>query len=120
MNTNYYQKKLEEERITLERELGGIARINPQNPNDWEPIPTPGDDTNQDPDPNVAADAVEDFQNKSAVEVELESRLRSVEVALKQIEEGGFGICGSCGENIEEDRLEANPAATTCKEHMNP
>jgi RNA polymerase-binding transcription factor DksA len=36
-----------------------------------------------------------------------------------QIEKGAYGTCKICGEKIEEDRLEANPAAQTCKLHMN-
>ncbi|MCA9353454.1 TraR/DksA C4-type zinc finger protein [Candidatus Nomurabacteria bacterium] len=43
----------------------------------------------------------------------------SVEGALKRIENGTYGTCSVCGEKIEEDRLGANPAADTCKAHMN-
>jgi RNA polymerase-binding transcription factor DksA len=35
------------------------------------------------------------------------------------MEEGKYGICKVCGEEIEEARLEANPAAETCKAHLN-
>jgi DnaK suppressor protein len=34
--------------------------------------------------------------------------------ALDRIEEGTFGICESCGEEIGEKRLEARPVTTQC------
>lgn len=105
--------------MLLEEELQKLGRINPENPNDWQPTPEEGDGTNQDPDPNVVADAVESFESRSAVEVELENRLILVKGALEKIEKGEFGSCATCGAEIEEDRLGANPAAETCKEHMN-
>lgn len=117
-NTKYFQKKLEEERIALEDQLKELGRINPQNPDDWEPTPEKGDTTNQDPDKNVVADAVEDFESRSAVEVVLENRLRLANDALERIEDGTYGVCKVCGKDIEEERLEANPAANTCKAHV--
>ncbi len=48
----------------------------------------------------------------------LENRWNEVRAALKKIEAGTYGICEISGEPIEEDRLEVNPAARTCKEHM--
>jgi len=40
--------------------------------------------------------------------------LRKIEKALQKIEEGSYGICEACGEEIEEKRLEARPEATLC------
>jgi DnaK suppressor protein len=40
--------------------------------------------------------------------------IRKVEEALKRIEEGTFGECEDCGEDIELRRLEARPTATLC------
>jgi DnaK suppressor protein len=42
--------------------------------------------------------------------------LRQVEEALRQIEEGEYGVCQVCGEEIEADRLNAVPWATRCLE----
>ncbi|HET8575329.1 MAG TPA: TraR/DksA C4-type zinc finger protein [Candidatus Paceibacterota bacterium] len=119
INTNYFQKKLEEERLRLEDELQKLGRINPEDPEDWEPVP-PADeeDIRNDPDENVAADAIEEFESQSAVEVVLENQLVAVKEALGRIENGTYGICKVGGEEIEEDRLEANPSAETCKKHM--
>ena len=40
--------------------------------------------------------------------------LKKVDEALKRIEEGTFGECDECGEDIELRRLEARPTATLC------
>ena len=40
--------------------------------------------------------------------------LKKVEEALRRIEEGTFGECEDCGEQIELKRLEARPTATLC------
>ena len=40
--------------------------------------------------------------------------LKKVNEALKRIEDGSFGLCDECGEDIELRRLEARPTATLC------
>src|ERR1051325_2548547 len=40
--------------------------------------------------------------------------IKKIEEALKRIDEGTFGECGECGEDIEIRRLEARPTATLC------
>lgn len=40
--------------------------------------------------------------------------IKKVEEALARIEEGTFGECEECGEDIELRRLEARPTATLC------
>ncbi len=37
-----------------------------------------------------------------------------IEEALGRIEDGSFGICESCGEDIGEERLVARPVTTLC------
>ena len=117
-NPQYYKKLLEEERQQLEEELKSVGRKNPGNPNDWEA--TPADDENIDTeDENSLADKFEDFEERSAVEIELESRLIQVKSALVKLEKGTYGKCRVCGGEIEEARLEANTSAETCKAHLN-
>jgi DnaK suppressor protein len=40
--------------------------------------------------------------------------IRQIQVALKRIDEGTYGICANCGEPIDPKRLEALPTATRC------
>lgn len=116
MNTKTYKEKLLAEKATLEEELGSIARFNTET-NTWEA--TPDQDMVGEIDDNDAADRFEDFESRSGMVTTLQSRLSDVEKALTKIEEGTYGTCEVCGEKIEEDRLDANPSAKTCKEHMN-
>lgn len=116
MNTDTYKNALLEERATLDKELREIAVYN-EKTGDWEAVPQNiGDDT---ADLNDVADRFEDFGERSGELAVLEARWMSVEGALKRIENGTYGTCSVCGEKIEEDRLGANPAADTCKAHMN-
>jgi RNA polymerase-binding transcription factor DksA len=117
MDTKHFKEKLVEEKAILEGELKGVARINPDNPDDWEP--TPGDLNIPKSDKNDMGDAMEEYEGRMAVEVELENRLDSVKKALDRIEKDNYGKCKVDGGDIEIERLEANPAAETCKTHIN-
>lgn len=117
METTKYRQALEAEKARLEAELSTVANRNPQNPNEWDPIPEAHDDARSDE--NTNADALEDLVNGEAISRQLEVQLVEVEAALERIEKGTYGICEISGAQIEEDRLDANPAARTCKAHIN-
>ncbi len=42
--------------------------------------------------------------------------IKKIKKALDRIEEGSFGICESCGEDISIERLKARPVTTQCIE----
>ena len=42
--------------------------------------------------------------------------LEQVEVALRQLDQGQYGVCRACGRDIRFDRLKALPYATQCIE----
>ncbi len=116
INTNHFKEKLETEKKSLEEELGQIAIFNTET-NIWEA--TPDQDMMGEIDDNDAADRFEDFEERTAMTTTLQTRLSDVKRALDKIEAGTYGLCEVSGEPIEEDRLEANPAARTNKAHMN-
>ncbi|MDP3726180.1 MAG: TraR/DksA C4-type zinc finger protein [bacterium] len=118
LDINYLKQKLEEEKKLLEKELATLGQKNPDVPGDWEAVPDK-ENTEQDPDRNTQADHYEELAEKSGIGAELENRLLDVNRALQKIEEKKYGICEISGEQIEEDRLHANPAARTCKKHLN-
>lgn len=115
-NTTHHKEKLLAEKATLEEELGGIAIFNTET-NTWEA--TPDQNMMGEIDDNDAADRFEDFESRSGMVTTLQSRLSDVNRALQKIEDGTYGICEVGGEKIEAARLDANPSAKTCKEHMN-
>lgn len=63
------------------------------------------------------ASEVEQFGNDLAVTEDLTARLQQVEAALSRIEAGTYGQCFIGGEEIEEARLVAEPAAMNCVRH---
>ena len=110
----HYKSLLEAEKKVLETELGGMGIKNPEN-GDWEAVPNIS--SGQEFDENDLADRAEEFEERSATLYALEGRLTDIKDALDKIERGIYGICEISGKPIEEERLEANPAARTCIEH---
>ena len=47
----------------------------------------------------------------------IQDSLRDVEAALAKLDEGTYGKCEECGEDIAEARLEAMPSARYCIKH---
>jgi RNA polymerase-binding transcription factor DksA len=47
----------------------------------------------------------------------IQDSLRDVNTALAKLDEGTYGKCEECGEEIAEARLEAMPAARYCINH---
>ncbi|MDO8424239.1 MAG: TraR/DksA C4-type zinc finger protein [bacterium] len=114
---DHFKKKLETEKKVLEKELAKVGRVNPDNPSDWEATPPAGRDTSQ-ADENTVADAIEGYEDNAAIVRTLEDRYNDIKSGLDKIKHGVYGICQVCQKEIEEDRLEANPSARTCKEHV--
>src|SRR3989338_5439521 len=102
-NTQQFKEKLRNEYDLIEKELTTLGRKNPSNPEDWEA--TKGTLDTDRADETEVADSIEQYDNNKAI--------------LEKIENGTYGKCEVSGEDIELDRLEANPAAKTCKAHMN-
>ncbi len=114
---NHFKKKLEAEKKVLEKELAKVGRVNPDNPSDWEAT-SPADRDISQADENTAADAIEGYEDNVAIVKTLEDRYKDVKSGLDKIKHKTYGFCQICGEEIEIDRLEANPGARTCKEHI--
>ena len=115
LDTNNFKQKLLDEKALVESELGTVARKNPDNANDWEPI---ADSDERPAERDEVADKLESFEENVAIVRRLESRLGEINTALTAIEQGTYGKCVVCGNEIESARLEANPSATTCKQHL--
>jgi len=117
INTDVYKEKLQQELKELTDELGDLGIHNPQVKEDW--IALPQDVETSEADENVGADRAEDWLERTATLGALETRYNNITRALGKIEDGSYGVCELCGASIESDRLDANPAARTCKAHIN-
>lgn len=115
MDTHAYKARLTDEAARLEAALAEVGNRNPKNPVDWEAKPQ---ETGQESDPVDAADQMEGYGDNAAVLEDLEIRYRAVKEALARIDAGTYGTCVVGGEAIAAERLEADPAASTCSVHM--
>ena len=95
---------LEDERAHLQQQLAELRH---------------GDDASLDFDENFADSgqvAAEQGENR-VLAGQLEDHLGLVELALTKMDEGTYGTCETCGEQIAEARLEAMPATRYCIKH---
>ena len=115
MKTEQFMKKLEAEKAKLETEMGSVGRKNPMVPGDWEPIPS---ETGTEADLADQADVIMSREGNTAILADLEARYDTVLAALSRIEKKTYGKCEVCKGKIEEARLGADPAATTCIKHL--
>lgn len=107
---NKIKQIVEAEKERLTSELSKFAHRNPQAKEtdfaaDFQNI---GDKEDEN------ASEVANFSDNLSLEEELEKALRDVESAVKAIENGTYGICKYCGQEIDERRLEARPTSTSC------
>lgn len=116
LDLNHWQTTLQNEKSELEGQLGQIGRRNPQNKSDWEVKPLEEPETSF---RDEVASELEEMDKREEVELSLEHRLREVNQALERLKQGRYGICEIGGEPIETKRLRINPAARTCKVHLN-
>jgi len=119
MNTDELKISLEKERDLLKAELSGVAVEDSENPGGYvgkEPEFMQEDN-------NVTgvvenASQQEEFSKNQAITSDLEVQLGHVESALERMEQGTYGKCSECQEQISPERLDAMPSANTCTQHM--
>ena len=114
-DTQKFKILLENEKVTLEDELKDIGKKSDTNPDDWDVVKKEDVDTAEDA---KVTGELEEQESASGEIDQLEAQLKGVNDALKKIDGGSYGKCEVCGKEIENDRLEANPSARTCKSHM--
>lgn len=111
-----YQSALETELAELKAQLQKLGMQNPDDKEDW--IALPGEASKSQADENVVADRNEELESASGTVDALEIRYNNINRALNKIKTGNYGQCEICQQDIESDRLAVNPAARTCKAHL--
>lgn len=105
------EESLSKEKKRLEDELTQISTKNPKAEGDFmADFPEMGDKEDEN------AEEVATYSTNLTLERTLESSLRDVEAALKKIENGTYGTCKYCNDDIAEKRLRARPASSSCIE----
>lgn len=65
-------------------------------------------------DPEEGDAEITEREKNAALLAVLENKLQDIQMALRSIEKGSYGICARCGNPIEPGRLEVKPDATLC------
>ena len=93
------RQKLTEERGQIEEELGHLRELM---------------QAEVDVEPDEGDSEVFEREKNAVLIGVLERRLADIDLALKSMEKGEYGICQRCGKPIEAERLEVKPDATMC------
>lgn len=117
MDTNQFKERLQDELEIVENALHDIAAFNKET-GEWEAKGEDMETTDPTQDSNEFADKLEEYEEHREELPALQTRWSEVKVALDKIANGTYGTCEVDGGEIEADRLDANPAARTCKAHM--
>jgi len=108
------KQKLESEKNQIEEDLKKIAVPNEKIPGDWQSKFPYGNSDSGTASLERQADEVEEYTTRLPMERKLEGRLAAVNLALKKIEKGTYGLCSNCGKAIPPERLEIFPEADLC------
>lgn len=71
----------------------------------------------EEPLPQDFAEQAVELENQEVLEAlddDARADLKQIQRALERIEDGSYGECSRCGDDINPDRLKALPAATLC------
>ncbi|MBU1349009.1 TraR/DksA family transcriptional regulator [Patescibacteria group bacterium] len=109
---DHFKQRLLEDHTRLEQELETIGSKDPTQKNHFQAdYPESGGNSDDD---NAAE--ISEYADEISIEARLETELRDVTKALAAIEAGSYGVCKYCKKVIDEKRLEARPASSSCIE----
>jgi len=108
------KKKLEEDRALLEKELKNFSKEDKKLKGNWNTLFPYFDGEIGDARLEKAAGEVEEYEAKLPVEYALELRLKNINLSLKKIIKGKYGICEKCKKSIDIKRVLICPEARFC------
>jgi len=108
------KKRLEKEKLELEKELKKFARKDEKLEHGWDTRFPHFDGESGGGLLEKGADEVEEYSTLLPIEYSLELKLREVNFALERIKKGKYGSCKKCQKPIEIERLKISPEASTC------
>ncbi|MFH1326078.1 MAG: TraR/DksA family transcriptional regulator [Candidatus Falkowbacteria bacterium] len=106
---NKIKKELLTKKKEIEKELKSFTKEDKHTKGKHRPSFVDLGSTNDD-----NAKEIDIYSTSLSVSKVLESDLKDIEVALKQIEKDTYGICKYCKKEIGEKRLLARPASSSC------
>ncbi len=108
------KEKLEEQKTSIEAELGKFAKKDENLKGDWDTKFPKADGGIGSQVLEDAADQVEEYVNLLPVEHNMELRLQNINLALEKIKKGAYGKCENCSKKIAKERLKIYPEAREC------
>ncbi|MEK7636735.1 MAG: hypothetical protein AAB362_03555 [Patescibacteria group bacterium] len=114
-----FERRLEEEKVRIEKELSEIAVKTPGDKDKWRATYPFSDDDKSGSSSSIEdmSDEVEEYNERLSEEDTLEKRLHEINMALEKISANTYGICSVCNKDIPMERLNANPAAMQDIQH---
>ena len=111
MTAQTINRRLESLRELLNHERNiTLARIKEyRDDQEQEALPAPSDELD-------AARSLSDVETHASLIERAEERLRAIDFAFNLIEQGRYGVCAQCGDEIPLERLKALPFAAYCVE----
>jgi RNA polymerase-binding transcription factor len=112
LDLDHFRLELESERARLRAALESVNHVGSLTEETGDLSSGPGD--------HPADNATETFMREldEGLEENADHLLDAIGAALERIEDGTYGLCGTCGSPIGEERLEAVPYATLCIDHQ--
>lgn len=104
------KEKLLSEQSRLDQELSDIGTRDPNLKGRYD-VTYPESGGNSDDD---NAMEVTEYSDELSLKTRLEKELKDIDSALRAIEKGKYGLCKYCKKEIQEKRLEARPASSSC------
>jgi RNA polymerase-binding protein DksA len=108
IDTEHFRKRLLEDRTRVQEALDYLHEDSPGSMEDET------QEIQSDNHPGDVATITHDREIGYTLEENEERVLAAIDEALKRIDEGTFGTCGTCGQPIGVERLEALPYTTQC------
>ena len=103
------KQSLETRKEEIKKQLLDISEENPLGVNNYN---VKMEDSGKSEDEDTSE--VENYTNSLSLKDSLKQTLDEVELALKKIKTGHYGICENCGKEISAKRLKAEPTARIC------
>jgi len=105
------KKKLEKDKGNMEKQLSKFAKEDKKVKGNYKAeFPKIGSQIDEN------AQEIQEYEQNVSLEHNFETELKAINKALGKIEKGKFGICESCGKNINFERLKIRPQAAMCIE----
>ena len=114
-NVEDLKQKLEKEKMSLEEQLKKFATRDEKMEGDWDTrFPKLDSNVSGGASLEAAANEVEEYSTLLPQEHSMELKLQNINLALKKVKNGQYGVCEKCKKEIPIERLDVSPESKLC------